>query len=186
MSTERHFLNNIQAKNGEKFLVYAGIAPCEVDELISYANSDETVARHTSDRKRFADREAYAKWLKKERTIYTLSSDQNRDNLVGIIWFGDEMLPQPYNSLPELQPVVADTTFAIRTYDSARGRGLAVPFMRVCFGDFFDIKALVGAPKPRIWLETSNDNVPAIKSYCDFGFRQISKPDTHGKILMAL
>jgi ribosomal protein S18 acetylase RimI-like enzyme len=35
-----------------------------------------------------------------------------------------------------------------------------------------------------VWLETSDDNLAAKALYSKFGFRQISQPDLHNKIVM--
>lgn len=153
-------------------IVQAGISPSQVEQLIHYSNTDPQVIKFTSDKKRFKNRHAYGEWKKKGRTIYTLS-DKNGD-LMGIIWFGEEPIPQKEFTL-KFNPRDFGITFAIRIYGKARGKGLAIKFMKAAFSDF---------GKSGIWLETHKNNISAIKAYERFVFKQVTVPDEKGRILM--
>lgn len=154
--------------------VNQGITEKQIEQLINFANTDPEVKKFTSDSNRFRDREAFDKWRKKDRVVYTLT-DKSGD-LLGILWFGKKSLPIGFSE--KFDPKDYTITFAIRTYGDARGKGLAKPFMRQVFNHF--------SPKQGVWLETSIDNKPALVVYERFGFKQVTDPDEEGKILMVL
>lgn len=141
-----------------------GITEAQIKQLIEFATSDPEVIRFTSDPERFKDRAAFDLWKQTRADIYTLSD--NNGDLLGIIWFEKK----PLESMLDM-----NTTFAIRVYGDARGKGLAYSFMEQAFRDY-------GAKK--VWLRTSADNPSAINLYTKFGFRIVSKPDSNNKIVM--
>jgi len=145
------------------FVFKHGITDSQIDELIYFANNDPQIIAYTSDKTRFANRQAFDSWIiRRNPSIYTLSN--NKDNLCGLIWLEKD------NKIPGF-----DYTFAIRLYADARGKGLSYDFMKQAFDDL----------KPaKVWLECSADNLPAASLYKKFGFVQISEPDSNNKILM--
>jgi len=145
------------------FIFKSGITESQISELINYSNTDPQIFQYTSDKTRFATRDAFDSWIdRKHPIIYTLSNDQ--ENLCGLIWFEKD------DSIPGY-----DYTFAIRLYDKARGQGLSFDFMKQAFDDL----------KPQnVWLKCSADNLPAASLYKKFGFKQITDPDENGKIIM--
>lgn len=146
------------------FVFKPGISDSQIDELIYFANNDPQIFMYTSDKKRFATRNDYDIWQKRNPVIYTLSN--KKGNLCGIIWFQDKDEVPGYN-----------ITFAIRLYKEARSKGLSFDFMKKAFDDF----------KPqKVWLKCSADNVPAVSLYKKFGFVQVSEPDSSNKIIMTL
>lgn len=139
-----------------------GISEKQIDQLIEYSLSDESVNKFTSDRERFKDRQAFNEWKNKGREIFTLNNEN--DDLVGIIWTGPKEMQigdKKYNK-----------TFAIRIYGEARGKGLSLGFMKNCILE------------KGYWLETSDDNLAAKALYFKFGFKQVSQPDENNKIIM--
>ncbi|MDO8503987.1 MAG: GNAT family N-acetyltransferase [bacterium] len=152
-----------------------GILDEQVTKLIEYSNNDPDVNKFTSDSERFRDHAAYERWRSQGRTVYTLVG--GKDELYGIIWFGKKSLPGAVFS-GKFDPGNYTITFAIRIYGDARGKGLAKPFMRNVFNHF--------SPKQGVWLETSGDNIAAVRAYTNFGFRKITNPNRDGKILMVL
>ena len=144
-----------------EFEIKKGILDRQIDQLIEYSLNDESVGKFTSDRERFKNRQAFEGWQQKGREIFTLN---NNNNLVGIVWTGlkeKQIGGKKYNK-----------TFAIRIYGEARGKGLALGFMRSCIKE------------KGYWLETSNDNLAAKALYSKFGFKEVSKVDENGKIIM--
>lgn len=163
--------------------VREGITTSQVNQLIRYSNEDDLIKLYTSDPSRFVSREGFEEWRKKGRSIYTLT-DQDKD-LLGIIWFGGQSIPKR-DFIHEFNPEEYGITFAIRIYGRARGRGLAQNFMKRSIGMFQNSGAFQAIPNKGIWLETSEDNEPAVKAYLRYGFQKVSEPDPRGKILMIL
>lgn len=149
----------------ESFTIKRDFSSKQIDQLIKYSNDDLDVQKNTLDATRFEDKESFDNWLNKGKFTYVLSDKD--DNLCGLIWFSEETLkdyPYPY-------------TFAIRTYGGTRGKGLAQPFMNISFKDF---------GKKGIWLTTSPENIPAVKLYKNFGFKEIPDENPYNKIVMVL
>lgn len=171
----------------KEYSLGAGITDEQRDQVILQANADLAVQQNTSDAKRFKNVAAFDKWLEKGRTIYTITDLGSEDGkLAGIIWFGNEKLPTPSRLLiPDIDLEQRDVTFAIRTYGDARGQGGARSFMGVAFDVFADeMKGNPDMNPERVWLEVSQDNVPAVTLYQHFGFKQLTEADEHGKLLM--
>ena len=134
-------------------IVKRGISGLQVDQLIKFTGKDELIEKFTHDSHRFKNPSNYKKW-QKGKTIYTLID--KKGNLLGVIWFGKKKNPQvpdyPY-------------TFAIRVYPPTRGKGHALKFMKEAFKNF----------KPNgVWLTTHIENIPAIKLYKKFGFKELA------------
>jgi len=130
-----------------------GLSEKNIEQLIAYANSDETVKKFTSDGRRFKDKESFENWLKKGRKIYSLVNENG--DLMGISWFGEEG---------------DGFTFALRIYGEARGKGLGYGFLRETMNDFMKLDEYQNADNKEWWLETSRENIAAIKIYEKLGF----------------
>ena len=170
--------DQLTAPTGETFTFKKGITDQEIEQLVHFAQTDESVKNFTSDAKRFASRESFNAWRKENTVFYTLNDQAQK--LAGIIWL--EELP-----LPEFNPLQLsasnfnnsnyNTTFAIRTYENARGKGLSVPFIKKAFEDF-------GAKN--VWLATSPDNIPAVNAYKKAGFVELGMRKDGQKLIMLL
>ncbi len=115
--------------------------------------------------RRFMTTDTANRWYAdKEHCTYPLSRN---GALMGIIWF----------ALSDRPEIGAKRTFAIRLYESAVGKGLALPFMRVAHDDY-----LAKTGGAAIWLETDVDNIPAVRLYDKFGYQKISEND--GRVTM--
>jgi RimJ/RimL family protein N-acetyltransferase len=146
-----------------------GILNKQIDQLIKYSLTDEVIGKFTSDKERFKNKEAFLEWKNKGREIFTLTNKNN--DLLGIIWFGFKELPKrDYREEIDLKNY--KISFAIRIYGEARGKGLALDFMK---------KSL---KMKGIWLEVSDGNLAAKNLYTKFGFRQVSSVDKNNKIIM--
>lgn len=159
------------------------ISSKQTKQLILYSNEDSVIKRFTSDRERFSDKNAFLKWKRLERIVYTLTDKTKEGNLLGIIWFGKKQLPKRkfIKPLDEKRYIF---TFAIRIYKPARRTGCSKGFMSMAFDEFRATKIYKNSKNKGFWLETSVDNLPAVKSYLRFGFSQVTKPDTNNKIIM--
>jgi len=175
---------NTSNKQRETFRVYEGITDSQIDQLISYTQSDPLVSKFTSDRKRFLNRDMFTVWREKKRSIYTLA-DQN-GTLAGIMWFGrKEISPSVVVHIPR-KSADYGITFAIRLYQNARGKHLAGKFMRFVFQAFKQTATYQTIPHNGIWVKTSVDNLPAVCAYRSLGFKEVSIPDEKEKIVMIL
>lgn len=159
--------------------VKEGITQRQIDELIHFSQTDPEITQTTSDQQRFSSRFEFDKWRAKGRRIYVLGDIAG--NLKGIIWFGQKEPPKRDGFTVKIKPERYNTTFAIRLYENARGKGLAFDFMFKAFVlDWFHWdKTDTG-----IWLDVSESNTPAVKLYRKFGFRKVTVPDENGKIFM--
>lgn len=134
--------------------IKVGLSEKNIRQLIDYANNDEVIKKNTSDGKRFKDRESFEEWLKKGRKIYSLVNE-NAD-LMGISWFGAEG---------------EGFTFGIRIYGEARGKGLGYGFLKETIDLYMKEEEYQKAINKDFWLETSKDNIAAIKIYEKLGFK---------------
>jgi ribosomal protein S18 acetylase RimI-like enzyme len=164
--------NAIMNKIG-KLTIQPEISKHQIDQLITYSNSDPQVIAFTSDPSRFKDRAAFNKWLEKGRSIYTLTDDNG--DLLGIVWFGQEYL-SGYQQ--------CGFTFAVRTYGPARGQHLASKLITSAFESFQKTDVYQRSSQKGVWLETSADNLAAVSTYTKFGFKKITEPDDKNKIIM--
>lgn len=130
-----------------------GLSQKNIEELINYANSDEGVKKFTSDSKRFKDKASFEAWLKKGREIYSLVNEDGE--LMGVCWFGAEG---------------EGFTLAIRIYGEARGKGLGYGFLKETMNSFMKLDEYQNADNKGWWLETSKDNIAALKIYEKLGF----------------
>jgi len=151
--------------------IQQGILDCQIDQLISFSQTDEEVKKDTSDASRFKDRHSFDQWLEQGKIIYTLTDKNN--NLLGIIWFGQKK-----------PPIESDTnfTFAIRVYPPARGQGLSFDFIKFVFDDL--LKSKHKSEINGFWLQVSPDNFAAIRTYEKFGFKKVDQKNN--KIIMVL
>lgn len=133
-----------------KLSVIKGINQNYLRQLVDLTNRDSKIKKNTHDIERFSKASLLRTWLKRKREIYILTNAQQR--LMGIIWF----TKKKYQN--------SNWTFAIRLYSPARGKGLALKFMKIVFDDF-DSKN-----NTDIWLSTDAKNTDAQKLYSKFGF----------------
>jgi ribosomal protein S18 acetylase RimI-like enzyme len=167
-------------------VVLSEITDKQIDQLITYANSDQGVILNTSDPTRFKDKQSFERWKGKGRSIYIMTDQVDNGNLLGIIWFGKDSLPDK-----DYQKILTDEerlkygfTFAIRVYDKARGQRLSQKFMSAAFESFKNTALFQESQNNGVWLETSTDNFAAVSAYTKFGFKQVAGPDEKGKVIM--
>jgi ribosomal protein S18 acetylase RimI-like enzyme len=154
--------------------IYKGLAAKAKGQLLAFSQTDEAIKKFTADEQRFEDEKAFLAWRRKGRVIYTLLDEKG--DLKGIIWLGKKALDlSGFRLIANIEPEKYSFTFAIRLYENARGKGLAVPFMQAVLADF---------GQEKIWLETGRDNEAALKTYRHFGFRAIAENENQ-RILMA-
>ena len=159
-----------------------GITEKQIGQLIHYSNTDKQVKINTSDAIRFANRQTFNKWRKIPRRIYTLTNKSG--DLLGIIWLRKQALPPDKDYYINFDKEFFGTTFAIRIYGNARGKGPAKDFINKAFKEYKKTKQYLGNTKKSMWLETRKDNLAAIKLYEKFGFKTVSDPDESNRIIM--
>ena len=157
------------------FKITNSLSDEHINQLVVYSKEDPDVLQFTRDAKRFVTHEA-TKQFTDEADMYALLDN---DMVVGIIWFSSKPLPnKQFTKIFDQNKY--DTTFAIRLYGEAKGKGLSLPFMKEAFTRFAEEKE----KSMGIWLQTRAENVRAIHLYEKFGFKQISDSDTEGCIIM--
>lgn len=149
------------------------LTPKTTAQLIAVSQSDELVKTQTHDATRFASSEAIQNWLK-GRELIVLESELG--DLLGIVWLSEK-------SAPAVPPEYT-LTFAIRLYGVARGKGLAIPFLKQAFTEFKKTSLWQKDVGAKVWLETKAFNKPAIATYAALGFVQHTEPDAKQEIIM--
>lgn len=155
--------------------------PLKAEGLTLYRGWSDDVARQLVERsqeseikkftkrdavERFIDEQAANEWYRaKEHVVYTLFQG---DELAGVAWFA-------HTERPELS---ADYTFAIRMYESQRGRGLAGALIESVHEDFAAYKDYAGS----FWLESDESNERAVHFYQKHAYRLLGVKD--GRVLM--
>ncbi len=157
------------------FFVKKGITDSQISQLIQYAIDDSDLAKFTSDPKRFKDRASFDEFSTHIMTYYVLVDET--DHLLGIIWFDDFALEEGSEY---------GISYAIRVYNGARGKGIALPFSKAAFEDFYQSPEYLGHLYRKIWLAVSPDNIPAKKVYEKLGFKDLKMNKEGNKLLMIL
>jgi ribosomal protein S18 acetylase RimI-like enzyme len=154
--------------------IYKGLTAKAKNQLLVFSQTDEAIKKFTSDRQRFKDGKAFLTWRRKGRVIYSLLD--KKGDLKGVIWLGKKALDlSGFRLIANIEPEKYSFTFAIRLYEKARGKGLAVKFIKAVFADF--------GPKG-VWLETGVDNQAALKTYRHFGFRAVAENENHRMLMV--
>lgn len=164
----------------ETLKIKKGLTNAQINQLIEYSKSDDSLKKFTSDPQRFATREGFDKFSTHILAYYTLVDDS--DNLMGLIWFDDFPLPATKGETFRGYGI----SFAIRIYADARGKGLAVPFTKISLEDFQKSNDYQNHPHYKIWLAVSPNNYPAISTYKKSGFKKIGFWEEKNKLLMVL
>ncbi|MBI2420473.1 MAG: GNAT family N-acetyltransferase [Candidatus Levybacteria bacterium] len=149
----------------------------QIGQLVGFSSKDSLVRKFTSDTNRFKDRKVFDSWIAKGKRIWVLTD--NNENLLGIIWIGDSILPEA-DFTENIDREVFDKTIAIRLYVGARGKGIAYDFSK---------KVLDLVDEKRLWISVREGNLAARKLYEKLGFQEITKPTSineEGKILLIL
>lgn len=165
----------------DELSVFKGITYKQIGELIEYSQKDETILRTTHDKDRFINREAYFSFPPNGKTVYVLSNENGE--LLGIVWF--HYMEIPNRTFTEsINKKDCTITFGLRTYGKARGQGYAHNFMRAAFSNFLNSSEYEKLGKKNIWGDAYSWNIPAIKVYKKFGFKQISEPSNDDRIIL--
>jgi len=176
------FIKKLENEDLGNLEIYQGISEVLISQVIKYANTDHAIKVYTRDPSRFKDKLSFNEWLQKGRSIYILTNKAN--DLYGIIWFGNEMMPSEKQFISDVNTKEYGVTFAIRIYAQARGKHLARKFMNVAFNVYHSSSEYRQIEQKGIWLETSADNYPALNAFKKFGFTRVTVPDDKNKILM--
>ncbi len=152
----------IKTIDGQEFILKLGLTQNQSRQLITYSLQDKLVAEFTSDLERFKNIQSFYTWLEKGKCIYSLVD--TRDNLYGIVWFSAKDMHK------------YKITVALRLYDKARGKGLAVKFLKTAI-KYFNYSF-------GIWSIVNKENVASIKTHLAVGFRPVTKQDNQGKIVL--
>ena len=154
-------------------------------QLVWFSQNDPDVLENTHDKDRFANVEKAREWFL-DKKVYILTDGQGeKANLKGIIWF--QRLPLPDGSFTSLDfnPSDYGITYAIRLYEDMRGKKLATNFTHLTMDNFMNTDYYKQSGARKIWLSVkTRTNLPGMRAYEKFGFRQISDPCEDGRILM--
>ena len=153
-----------------EYTVEQGWSDDLANELVG-VSLEPTIQIHTSHdaEYRFRDFEAASDWYnnpEKLPTTYSLRDDTTRE-LGGFAWFSRQQHPRVGSAY--------QATFAIRLYDSTRGKRLSYPFAVAAHEDFLSFSSLEDISG--IWLETNNQNVPAHRLYQRLGYHVLVLAD---------
>ena len=134
--------------------ITSGLTDHQVQQLVEYSNTDQTIKKYSSDQNRFKNRATYDRWFAQDKSIYSMQNEQNK--LLGLVWFGPSKFPQvklkaEYAHLPTTH---YQLTFALRVYNQARGHGLAKKLTAVTLTIFLNSKTYQQTKNNGIWLET--------------------------------
>lgn len=168
----------------EDLHIKRGITEKQIEQLVAYSNTDKQILEFTTDSKRFKNKNAFNIWLKKGRTIYTLTGKE--DELLGVIWYGKKGMPDDKNFTQDFNKEDFRITFAIRLYGATRGKGLSLWFMKKARKGFIRSKMYRESCREGFWLETYVSNTPAVRTYRSFGYKEVSFPDSQNRIIMIL
>ncbi len=140
----------------------------EIADQLVERSKEEEIRRFTGNdaSKRFKDRESADKWYKqKGHVVYALGQ---KAALAGVVWFARTPKPE----------LGADYTFAIRMYESQRGKGLAGALLEAAHKDF---EARMRYEKS-FWLESDESNRRAVHFYEKHGYEAVEIKG--GRVLM--
>lgn len=160
-----------QSPLNRQWSVLRGITQTNIIDLINHTNHDKKIAKYTQDNKRFNSKKSFHNWIKDRKVIFTLVD--NKLKLAGLIWFSKK-------TFQNVGKADYDYTFAIRLYSIARGKKLAFQFMKIVFDVFCNDLPKIN----KFWLTTKVNNIPALKLYNKFGFKEEFR--SQGKIYMTL
>lgn len=203
-------VGSLTTTDQQKLTIFKGVADDIRDQIITKSTEEAIKDRCPKDSaKRFVDKQAFANWYAKRRTLYSAVSESGE--VGGIIWFGPEPFDgEAYRSTakPELLSLgerMSDT-YAIRTYESIkpapeadgrqRGSGIAKTFTQLTtldyvgdriFGDQVNDYPVFSG----IHLETDLDNVAARSTYenlggAGLGYIVIGESPAKNRVAMAL
>lgn len=161
--------------------VVKGITDKQIEELVHYSQTDPGIIKCTHDKDRFPDMSAYHNFPPTEKTVYILSNEN--DKLLGIIWFHYMEIPNRTFDKP-INKEDFTITFGLRIYRKARGKGLAHKFMKIAFSHFLNSREYEKLGRKNIWGDAYSWNIPAIKVYKKFGFKEITEPDEDDRIIL--
>lgn len=132
--------------------------------LLEYSKTDTAIIKYTEDSKRIQDRAAFDRHARKRRYIVLA---RHATELLGIAWFG----PKPFPLLPK-HPEISATytkshtiTSALRLYEPARGKQLALPFYQKALTEYAHSAQYLQDGGGGIWIQTDLNNTPALKTF---------------------
>lgn len=169
--------------NKEVSLIYIANSLSDdlIKQLLDYSKNDEVVRKNSSDGKRFADIESFNKWLKKGRTIYILT-DNNQKQLLGFFWFGLRPLSKETIQLDEkykdLKIANFNITIAYRLYKGLRGKRMFTKTFAQAIKDLVDSDFYKNKKEENLgnfWLETGFNNTNSINAMQKLRFNVIGK-----------
>lgn len=169
--TERFRIDNLHTRqlSENNLALYRGWGHTVLRDLVA-KSTEQHILKYTPNdaARRFLDMDAALGWVQSnDRTLYTLYDYDDTRDLAGVIW---------YSHSPR-GDVDADYTFAIRMYESSRGKKLAQGFMRAAHADWAWHNR-----NQNVWLETDTDNMAARHLYEQFGYKQVGKEN--GRVTM--
>lgn len=147
--------------------LYRGWNDTIADQLVARSQEEEIRMFTKRDgQERFVSRETANEWYEqKGHVVYALGQ---KATLAGVVWFA-------HSPRPELD---AQFTFAVRMYESQRGRGLAGALLEAAHKDFEGFMHY----EKSVWLEADETNLRAVHFYEKHGYEKIR--EENGRVLM--
>lgn len=144
------------------FIVLEGLDKSIAEELVEKSKEEHILEYCPNDATdRFSSVQSIERWISKGRQTFSLFTiTRGVGELAGFGWMGPG---KPGNDEPEL--LDAKTTFAIRLYSSALGKGNSLPFTLAMLCSHHQQYGNRG-----VWLEAWSDNIKALRTYRKAGF----------------
>ena len=167
--------------HSQKWTMLEGLPQQYWQQLIEYTISDPDIAKYTSDLQRFATQEQIEKWVQGERAIYTIT-DLTKQTLLGVVWFSPKILPaHEFELLEHIEASKYPVTQGRRVYGSLRGTGNSTEVFVEAIQKYLQDPKNLNA-QGGFWTETSNPKI--ISANTKLGYREASKPNQQGKVLL--
>lgn len=193
------------AKDGQRrdYDLHHGYNDSVIEQLIEKSKEEGIPKRDAQIR--FKDETSFHAWRQKGiggRALYPLLDPESQE-LHGVVWYGIEEFPTAEYRFADPEPgslrrlrtaSTMSDTYAIRTYQSARGTGAAKPMTLNSLSHYAHMRLrepVTEHPMTGIFLETDVINLPAVQTYTNLfaegeGFDMISRSPNGERLAMML
>lgn len=188
--TNPKIIKKFQTTDGIEAYLVNDLPENLIVELLKHSANDELVRQNTSDARRFANREAFDKWLQKKRSPYVLT-DKDEKDLLGFYWFGFRPLSGEKMKLndeyKDLKIEDFNITLAYRLYEGLRGKRMFTKTFLTALEHFKNSSFYLDKKKDRqvkFWLETNTTNENSIRGMQRLGFDIVGTNYENDRVFM--